>query len=280
MRKYEFFLVNVFAETHFGGNPLAVFPNAQGLSDDEMQLIAAQFNLSETVFAMPSENAAATLRIFTPSYELPLAGHPILGAALILQQKFHLPAHFVLQTKAKPVDIHIQHNIVYLSLNGYHHKPSSATSEELSDALGIASEYLAETAYWINSGSPQLLLEIKNLNALHHAQANYLKLSAICNHQASRTVIYLWHDDGQTIHSRLFAEQNNSLIEDSGTGSAAANLGAYFAMKKQHPLQRTIHQGDHLNRPNRLYLEVDKQETIQVGGKVITVGNGIFTLPT
>lgn len=281
MQQYPFVLVNVFAETHFGGNPLAVFPDAQGLSDAEMQQIAAQFNLSETVFVLPSatDHCAACLRIFTPSYELPLAGHPTLGAAWVLQRQKGWPEHFVLRTPAKPVDIQMTEGKVYLRLSGYTGQRSPAGIDELAAATGIAAEHLAEAAYWINSGSPQLLLQVRSLTALHDAQPDRNRLAGVCGHDAPRTVIYLWHDDGTTVHSRLFAEQKNSLVEDSGTGSATANLGAYFALQQQHPLQRVIHQGDHLNRPNRLYLHVDSAGDIHVGGRVIEVGHGILTLP-
>ena len=82
---YPYRIVNVFAESRFGGNPLAVFTDAAGLSDADMQLIARQFNLSETVFIHPGDDAAlASLRIFTPSFELPFAGHPTIGSAAVL----------------------------------------------------------------------------------------------------------------------------------------------------------------------------------------------------
>jgi PhzF family phenazine biosynthesis protein len=78
MPTFEFQVVNVFAETTFGGNPLAVFPQATGLDDQQMQAIANQFNLSETTFVFPSERAAARVRIFSPGYEMAFAGHPTL----------------------------------------------------------------------------------------------------------------------------------------------------------------------------------------------------------
>ena len=78
---------------------------------------------------------------------------------------------------------------------------------------------------------------------------------------------------------RLFAEVNGALIEDSGTGSAAANLGAYYAAQGRAPLVRHIYQGDEMGRPNRLYLRVDAEQHIFVGGQVVAVGEGVFRLP-
>src|SRR5712671_6661439 len=84
-REFAFRIVNVFAEERVAGNPLAVFENARGLSDNEMQALALQFNLSETTFILPSDVADARVRIFTPTFEMPFAGHPTLGTAHVVR---------------------------------------------------------------------------------------------------------------------------------------------------------------------------------------------------
>ena len=86
MRAYRFRLLNVFAETTLGGNPLCVFEDGNGLSDADMQALALQFNLSETTFILPSATATARVRIFTPSFEMPFAGHPTLGTAHVVRE--------------------------------------------------------------------------------------------------------------------------------------------------------------------------------------------------
>ena len=100
MRTIPFQVVNVFAETHFGGNPLAVIEDGHSLTDAEMQAIALQFNLSETTFILPSNHAAARVRIFTPDYEMPFAGHPTLGTAHVLHGLRGLGAQFSLEMQA------------------------------------------------------------------------------------------------------------------------------------------------------------------------------------
>ena len=85
MSRLRFRLLNVFAETRFGGNPLAVFEDGSGLDAHLMQSIARQFNLSETTFILPSATAAARVRIFTPDFEMPFAGHPVLGTAEVVR---------------------------------------------------------------------------------------------------------------------------------------------------------------------------------------------------
>ena len=280
MREYPFQLVNVFAESHFGGNPLAVFPDAAGLSDGDMLQIARQFNLSETVFAFGgSAGAAADLRIFTPDGELPLAGHPMLGAAFVLQQQRGLPENFVLNTRAKPVKLHGVNGSITLHISGYTCEASAVGAAQLAAATGIDADKMAAQAFWVNSGSAQLLLQVYDLAALQHARPDLRALREICQADGHRTVIYLWCEQGEKAFVRLFAEVNGALIEDSGTGSAAANLGAYYAAQGRAPLVRHIYQGDEMGRPNRLCLRVDAEQHIFVGGQVVAVGEGVFRLP-
>ena len=279
MRTYPFKLVNVFAESHFGGNPLAVFPQADGLSDEEMQKIATQFNLSETVFAFRSQNAVADLRIFTPAYELPLAGHPTLGCAYVLQQQQNLPEQFVLNTPAKAVRLCGKNTKMEMAITGYTIQASKAKATELSKALGLSESDISPTAYWLNSGSPQLLLQLKNHISLERIKVDFAQLAQICQQDNGRTAIYVWYEQDDTIFSRFFYGDNGVMLEDSGTGSACANLGAYFLSQGKFPLIRQIHQGDQMGRSNRLSLRLDEQQTIYVGGNVIEVGEGNFKLP-
>ncbi|MGX3020699.1 PhzF family phenazine biosynthesis protein [Ursidibacter sp. B-7004-1] len=279
MRTYPFKLVNVFAESHFGGNPLAVFPQADGLSDEEMQQIATQFNLSETVFAFRSQNAVADLRIFTPAYELPLAGHPTLGCAYVLQQQQNLPEQFVLNTPAKAVRLCGKNAKMEMAITGYTIQASKAKAIELANALRLSESDISPTAYWLNSGSPQLLLQLKNHISLERIKVDFAQLAHICQQDNGRTAIYVWYEQDDTIFSRFFYGDNGVILEDSGTGSACANLGAYFLSQSKFPLTRKIHQGDQMGRPNRLSLRLDEQQTIYVGGNVIEVGEGNFKLP-
>lgn len=280
MRHYAFKLVNVFAESQFGGNPLAVFPQADGLSDTEMQQIAAQFNLSETVFIFPATDgkAVASLRIFTPKAELPFAGHPTLGAAFVLQQHHNLPEHFSVNTPAKAVRLSGNQSKMTLAVQGYTISPSLADHQQLAQATSLKPEQIADTAYWLNSGSPQLLLQATDAAAIEQVQMDYATLARICRKDQGRTALYLWYEQDGNIDARFFYATNGTLLEDSGTGSACANLGGYFLAQGRFPLSRLIRQGDKIGRPNRLYLTLDAQQTIYVGGNVLEVGEGVFKL--
>ena len=285
MKTYPFYLVNVFAESHFGGNPLAVFAHADGLDDEQMQAIAKQFNLSETVFIFPPSDqhgvsAVADLRIFTPNYELPLAGHPTLGSAFILRQLTDLPNHFVLNTLAKPVEVFSQDDRVEIKIKGHHVKQSSASKDAIARASGIHADDIADCGYFINSGTQQFLIELANRQALQNLQLDMTSLRELNADNPFKTTdepsVYYWFGDGDIIHSRMFFEQNRMMVEDSGTGSACANLGAYFIFQNQYPIAKIIHQGDGMGRPNRLTLNVDGEQTIFVGGRVVQAAKGEF----
>lgn len=287
MQQYPFHLVNVFAESHFGGNPLAVFPHADGLNDEQMQSIAQQFNLSETVFIFaPTDlhgtKAVANLRIFTPNYEMPLAGHPTLGSGFILKSLNDLPSQFVVNTQAKAVEIFTSNNRIQIKIQGYQAKQINADKASLAALSGISTDDFVGYAYFINSGTQQILVELTHRQALANVQIDMAKLRELNIDNPFKTTeepsIYYWFDDGEIIHSRMFFEQNNRLVEDSGTGSACANLGAYFISQNHYPISKAIHQGDDMGRPNRLTLNVDNEQNIFVGGNVIEVGKGEFYL--
>lgn len=284
MRKYDFVLVNVFAETHFGGNPLAVFPRAAGLNDETMQQIARQFNLSETVFAFPGgDGAAADLRIFTPNYELPMAGHPVLGSGFVLQQEQGLSESFTLNTRAKPVHMRGANGHMQFRISAYRQQECPAGAGQLAEMLGIAPQDIAGKAFFTDSGNPQILIELANPAALRKLNISLPPLKALYRQNpykaGDEASVYLWCEQGDTVHARMFFEQGGILAEDSGTGSAAANLGAYYLSQNRVPVEKNIRQGDHMGRPNRLSLNTDEALNISVGGQVLQVGSGTFLLP-
>lgn len=269
MQNYIYHLVNVFAESHFGGNPLCVFPKADGLTDDIMQAIAKQFNLSETVFIFaPTDKhgikAVADLRIFTPEYELPLAGHPTLGSGFILYNLLNLKDNFTINTVSKFVDMAINQNLIELTLSGFDKKLSSATHDDLAKLTGLSKDKIDNQAIWLNSGSAQLLLQVFDKQALFDAKIDKDLLQNICQHDGGRDVIYLWCEVGESVFSRFFYIKDGAVVQDSGTGSACANLGAYFILKNQYPTAKTIHQGDDMGQSNRLTLKVNNEQNIYI----------------
>lgn len=279
MRQYSYALVNVFAESHFGGNPLAVFEQADGLTETEMQLIARQFNLSEVVFIQTPTlpQAVKKLKIFTPDYEMPFAGHPTIGAAFVLHSLLNLPDDYLLQTQAGLVEIQHQQDVITLALkNDVKIENAPLTKAECAGILGLKVSDIASQPSWVNTGVEQLLVELSSEQAVKNCKINanlFMKQTAI------KDSLYAWYRTGKTVKSRLFFATQGTIVEDPGTGSAAANLGGWHIAQGLTPLELTISQGDEIGRPNLLSLKVDEQNTIFVGGKVIQVGKGEFYLP-
>ena len=213
---------------------------------------------------------------------MPLAGHPTLGSGFILKSLNDLPSQFVVNTQAKAVEIFTSNSRIQIKIQGYQAKQINADKARLAALSGINTDDFVGHAYFINSGTQQILVELSNRQALVNVQIDMAKLRELNIDNPFKTTeepsIYYWFDDGDIIHSRMFFEQNNSLVEDSGTGSACANLGAYFISRNHYPISKAIHQGDDMGRPNRLTLNVDNEQNIFVGGNVIEVGKGEFYL--
>ena len=281
MQYYDYYLLNVFAQSHFGGNPLAVFPQADGLSDTQMQLIARQFNLSETVFIQTATQPSAVkkLKIFTPNYELPFAGHPTIGASFIIRELFSKQDCYQIETLAGLAEIrHQDKHITFALKNGVKSQPCHLTNAELTEIFGLQLDDIAPNPMWVNTGTWQLLVRLNSESAVKNCQISTALFMDKLETDFSGSC-YLWFANRGHAKVRMFFTQDNAVIEDPGTGSAAANLGGWHILQNQTPITLQITQGDELNRPNRLTLHVDEQGTIFVGGEVIEVGKGSFAVP-
>ncbi|SME96156.1 PhzF family phenazine biosynthesis protein [Pseudogulbenkiania subflava] len=279
MRSFSFQLVNVFAESHFGGNPLAVFTDAEGLDDATMQAIARQFNLSETVFLFPSGTAAARLRIFTPSYELPFAGHPTLGSAAVLHRLGRSGDDFVLETNAGPIPLTQRDGVFTLQANAATARPSGLSLADTAEMLGLSAADIVAAPEWVSTGSEQLLVRIASREAVQAARPDPQLFMQRATLHPGRSVAYLWYENDNVATVRLFFEQHGAVIEDPGTGSACANLGGWCALNGHQPLAWRVEQGHAIDRLNVLELTVSAAGEVRVGGRVIFVGSGVFELP-
>lgn len=171
--KLRYRLLNVFSlpGDPFSGNPLCVFEDARDLSSAQMQALARQFNLSETTFLSPSSRATAAVRIFTPDYEMPFAGHPTLGTAAVV----HAMGGSAAQT-GDSLTLEMPAGIIPVSFNGERwtlrantakHREFEGTTRELADALGLAPDNLRRTAggvrpLWVDAGNEQLVVPLSN----------------------------------------------------------------------------------------------------------------------
>ena len=280
MRNYPFRLVNVFAESIFAGNPLCVFEHGAGLTDADMQALALQFNLSETTFILPSDRATAKVRIFTPTFEMAFAGHPTLGSAHVVRALFAAGDAVSLEMKAGVIPVAAAGDTWTFTANAPTFRAVRQSTSELAAMLGIGEHDLAGVARWVNTGSQQLIVPLASADAVMRAQPK-AQLLVDFKSDMGRSMVYIFAPNGPgKLRSRFFFTKHDSIIEDPGTGSATANLGGWFlADGTTLPVSYAIEQGEAVNRPCHLGLNVAADKRILVSGNVIEIGRGTITLP-
>lgn len=280
MTDYAFRIVNVFAETPLAGNPLAVFEDARGLDDATMQALALQFNLSETTFVLPSCVATARVRIFTPSFEMPFAGHPTLGTAHIVRAVTQSGDRLTLEMRAGNIPVVADGDTWTFTANAPRHRSVSASRAELAAMLGLRAGELdgASRPLWIDTGSEQLIVPLASFNAVRRAKPSAPQLLAHGNN-GQRAMAYVFAREGTRVLARFFFPKHGTVVEDPGTGSACANLGGWLlATGAPLPQRLSIDQGEAVGRSCRLGLVVDADGSIHVSGRVIEIGRGHVTL--
>jgi len=279
MGQYDFRIVNVFAESPLGGNPLCVFEDARDLDDATMQALALQFNLSETTFVLPAANATAHVRIFTPNFEMPFAGHPTLGTAHVVRDLISAGDALTLQMKAGVIPVTAQGDVWTLQANAPVQREPTATRSELAAMLGLdMADLSAAPALWVNTGSDQLVIPVATFAGVRRAAPRADTLLAHGSN-GQRAMAYVFAREGDHVLARFFFPKHGSVIEDPGTGSACANLGGWLlATGAPLPQKLTIDQGAAVGRPCRLGLEVTPERRILVSGRVIEVARGTLTI--
>jgi trans-2,3-dihydro-3-hydroxyanthranilate isomerase len=300
MRRH-FITADVFTDQPFGGNPLAVLPDGDGLTTAQMQQIAREFNLSETVFVLPPKEPrhARKLRIFTPAREVPFAGHPTVGTALVLARTGALALNpdatlIVLEENAGPVPVTIvmdEGRPVSATLSA----PAAPLLKDAPDLeivarlLTLAPEevILARIA---STGNPFMLVEVADRAALGRARFDSAIAAAHLQEafkEASWPFIFTRDAaPGFDLQARMFAP-DAGIIEDSATGSAAAAFGGWLGLTgptRDGVLRRVIAQGVEMGRPSRLEVAVEKRDgevvDVRVGGSAVLISEGEIEIPS
>jgi trans-2,3-dihydro-3-hydroxyanthranilate isomerase len=277
---HQFRIVNVFSidSDRFSGNPLCVFEDARGLSDAEMLALARQMNLSETTFVFPSERADARVRIFTPAYEMPFAGHPTLGTASVVGAG---QDRVTLEMAAGLVSVtHVGEAWTLRAARAPTTRPAEASGDELARMLGLPPGSVQDEPLWVNTGVEQLIIPIATPELVRSARP-VPELLARWGSSPSRqeAMAYLWSRGEPHWTVRFFFTAHGAVLEDPATGSACANLGGWhLARNLPLPLSATLRQGDAIGRPSRLELRVAPDGAIYVSGGVIELGRGFVQL--
>jgi trans-2,3-dihydro-3-hydroxyanthranilate isomerase len=286
MATHPFRVVNVFTQNQgpFTGNPLCVFEDGSGLSSEQMQALARQFNLSETTFILPSARADARVRIFTPSYEMAFAGHPTLGSAHVCRALKLGGDSLQLEMQAGLIPVRAAGDRWTLSALGATSRELEVSRDTLAEALGLKSADIGERPLWVKAGKEQLVVPLNSTDALRRAIPSAEAMTKIVSEDGhSMAYVFCWSGAAaggrDQALARFFFPAGGAILEDPATGSATANFGAWcLAMKRPLPVQLQISQGELVGRPSTLFLEVNRDAQVFVGGDVLEIGRGNITL--
>ena len=274
-------IVNVFArEGRLTGNPLCVFEDGSMLDDAAMQALALQFNLSETTFILPSTKATARVRIFTPAYEMPFAGHPTLGTAHVVRALGGRGDKVTLEMKAGVIPVQAEGDLWTLQAVAPRSRAMEIARSELEGILGLGEGDIGDWPLWVNAGKEQLVVPLTSVEAVRRASPRADAFSRLKS-EDGQSMAYLFHDSGdrtRKVESRFFFPKGPAILEDPATGSACANLGGWFTViRPQTDIVREVSQGEAVGRPSTLHLEVIGG-AIHVGGRVLELGRGVVSL--
>lgn len=294
--EFQFFTLDVFAQRKFEGNQLAVIPNAEGLDGDQMQKIAQEFNYSETVFIKKGDSKFSwNVRIFTPTSEIDFAGHPNIGAAILLANivEFNAKEKVELVFRERvgdiPITIHYENSkpvyaelaVAQLPQNG----PVPPTKNQIAESIGLdisdVDSNQESAAY--SCGLPFLFVPILSLRGI--------KKAALDNDKWKKHLSSYWapqvylvtkdvEDPKSDFHARMFAPALG-IAEDPATGSAVAAFSGFLAKLPKYQngvFSFTIEQGFEMGRPSILEMsfesKMSKVTKVQVKGKAIIVSRG------
>ena len=279
---HAFRLVNVFTVDgdRLSGNPLCVFEDARGLDDAQLQALARQLNLSETTFVLPPTRAGADarVRIFTPGFEMPFAGHPTLGTAAVVMGE---RAAVTLELKAGLVPVTRAGAALTLrAAQAPVVREVEATRDELARMVGLPVDALAERPLWVSTGVEQLVIPITTPEHVRAARPDpvLLERHGLCESRGE-AMAYLWARGEPEWTVRFLFTLDGGVVEDPATGSACANLGGWMIATGQPlPVRASLRQGDAVRRPSRLGLRVDADGAIYVTGEAIELGRGVIDL--
>ena len=304
MKKARFVRVDVFANKPFGGNPLAVFPDARNLTAREMQLLAMEMNLSETTFVVPPTKGSGAdfrVRIFVPDMEIPYAGHPTIGTFYVLARegriKLRPPVTTVkMEVKAgvMPVEIFSSKGKVVKIVtvqNKPEFGPVIKDTKLIADALSIReSDMDIDDAppQYVSTGLPWIIVPVKSRKVVEAASGNASVFAEFRKKMPNGVAdLYVTSldpiDKTSTTHSRGLCLVSKNVAEDPATGSASGCLGAYLVHRKLVPVERvtkiTNEQGYEIGRPSKISIEIGtsgagKIESVRVGGNTIHMMDG------
>lgn len=260
MRNYVVY--DVFTDTAFGGNQLAVFPDARDLPDGDLQAIAAEFNFSEVTFVYPPDTPenTAKVRIFTPTMEVPFAGHPTIGTAIALADLGY-GADMVLELCVGPILCRAQNGSAQFTTSAPLEIMETPDVGLIARALGISQDAILLETHAPVMATLGLAFTLTELDCRDSLAAIQTDVSAFREGAATYPsgldfAQFAYVREGDVIHARMFAPLDN-MPEDPATGSASATLGALLAQLSDQDVTLRVHQGDDMGRPSVIGVTTD-----------------------
>jgi trans-2,3-dihydro-3-hydroxyanthranilate isomerase len=294
MESKNFYIVDVFAESKYTGNQLAVFTNAEDISSEEMQQIAKEINYSETTFIAPSQSVDGVydVRIFTPLQELPFAGHPTLGTAFILQEKIIKRGinQIVLNLKVGQIPVTLDYaNEAVECLWMKQQTPkfySTFSQEDIAAVLGLEAKEIdgGFPIQEVSTGIPFVIVPLNNLSSLKSIKIDKEKYYKFIDKTLAKCILAFCSETeclDNHLHVRVFCDYLG-IPEDPATGSANGCLAGYlvkYLYFGSDKINVRVEQGYEIGRPSLLLLRGetrDREIEVNVGGKVILVAKGEF----
>jgi trans-2,3-dihydro-3-hydroxyanthranilate isomerase len=292
--EHRFYTLDVFTNSRFEGNPLAVFTDGDSLSNDQMQAIAREMNLAETVFVQKptDERALARLRIFTTREELKLAGHPVVGTWFLLAELGVVPAqeggvHVMQETGAGvlPVEIRFKDGRpqrVTMTQTEAAFRPMKFKKAALAKALGLTPKDLDPhlEPQCVSTGIFNLMVPLKNRAALGKISMNMFELRKLLGKNATMAYCFALGGNSKVFSRGMLPWE---IYEDPATGSAAGSLGAYLVKHGKLAAGHTLSilQGEEMSRPSHIEVEVTqrgKKLVPRVSGAAVKVFEGTITV--
>jgi len=301
MRAYDFRRVDVFAARPLEGNPLAVFPHPQGLTDAEMLAITREMNISETTFVLPPRASGADYwnRIFTPGGELPFAGHPSLGTAyvaategIVRVREGKSTIHQEVGIGVLPLELEVRDGSVervIMTQGESKLGPRLGDVGPLAKALGVRARDITGTnlrPQIASTGIPSLQVPIHDLDLVREMEPDFPALGRVLARFRGNpgAYVFAFGAEGRAdLHARGFFP-GFGIPEDPATGSAAGACGAYLAANRRLPPKDwfVIEQGSEVHHPSRIEVAVqterNRPKDVRVAGKVVPVMRGTLTL--
>ena len=295
---HRFVIADVFTESAFGGNQLAVLPDGRGISERAMQTLAREFNFSETTFVLPPETPGTDfrLRIFTPANELPFAGHPTVGTASVLARLGLVPlqdggGRVVFGENVGPVSVDLRVDdaraFARLSLDAEVEEPAERpTVQEAAEVLSLPPEAVLDT-WFASVGTPFCFIRVADREAVDRAQVDRAVWARHVAGAVSSALHFFAGDvaAGGRLYARMIAP-SFGIEEDAATGGAAATIAGSLANRlpdREGVFTWTIDQGVKMGRPSLLEASAEKRGgravRVMAGGCTVLVAEGTVTVP-